>query len=192
MTAPAYSGGMSPPVTATMLDDALRARGLRATPQRRLVLKAVAELGHATPEQVCEHVQGESATLNLSTVYRALDLLEELGVVSHTHLTHGSPTYQVADHVDHLHLVCRRCGSITEADLALAGPLATAVDERHGFRTDLPHLSLHGVCASCRAAVGEEGVDEGVDAGEPVASSAHHDHGPGSGSKHDHSTLHRS
>jgi Fur family ferric uptake transcriptional regulator len=82
-------------------------------------------------------------------VYRALDLLEDLGVVSHTHLTHGSPTYQVADHVDHLHLVCRNCGSITEADLALAEPLARAVREQHGFRTDLPHLSLHGVCEKC-------------------------------------------
>jgi Fur family transcriptional regulator, ferric uptake regulator len=141
------------PVTASMLDDALHARGMRATPQRRLVLKAVAELGHATPEQVCEHVQG-SSSLNLSTVYRALDLLEELGVVSHTHLTHGSPTYQVADHVDHLHLVCRRCGSITEADLGLAEPLARAVEKQHGFRTDLPHLSLHGICAKCAGQAG--------------------------------------
>ena len=99
-----------PPVSASGLDQVLRERGLRATPQRRLVLQAVSELGHATPEQVCEYVQGQTASLNLSTVYRALELLEELGVVSHTHLQHGSPTYQVADHVDHLHLVCRGCG----------------------------------------------------------------------------------
>jgi Fur family ferric uptake transcriptional regulator len=177
----AYAWGMQP-VTTSMLDDALRARGLRATPQRRLVLKAVAELGHATPEQVCEHVQGEAGSLNLSTVYRALDLLEELGVVSHTHLTHSSPTYQVADHVDHLHLVCRRCGSITEADLGLAEPLARAVERHHGFRTDLPHLSLHGVCARC----------QGEDDEEPVPSPARHDHGSSSGSKHDHSALHPS
>ena len=136
--------------SATALDQVLRERGLRATPQRRLVLRAVSELGHATPEQVCEFVQGESASLNLSTVYRALELLEGLGVVSHTHLQHGSPTYQVADHVDHLHLVCRRCGSITEADLTLAGPLADSVAAAHGFRTDLSHLSLHGVCGDCR------------------------------------------
>jgi Fur family ferric uptake transcriptional regulator len=137
------------PVSASGLDQALRERGLRATPQRRLVLKAVSELGHATPEQVCDFVQAETATLNLSTVYRALELLEGLGVVSHTHLQHGSPTYQVADHADHLHLVCRRCGSITEADLALARPLAASVLADHGFRTDLGHLSLHGVCGNC-------------------------------------------
>ncbi len=137
------------PVSADGLDQALRERGLRATPQRRLVLKAVSELGHATPEQVCDFVQADSASLNLSTVYRALELLEELGVVSHTHLQHGSPTYQVADHVDHLHLVCRRCGSITEAELDLARPLAVAVQGAHGFSTDLTHLSLHGICGNC-------------------------------------------
>lgn len=158
-----------PPVTASMLDDALHARGLRATPQRRLVLQAVAELGHATPEQVCDHVQGEATSLNLSTVYRALDLLEELGVVSHTHLTHGSPTYQVADHVDHLHLVCRRCGSITEADLGLAEPLAAAVARQHGFVTDLPHLSLHGVCADCAGS--PEPDETGPDQNGPAGSS---------------------
>ena len=135
-------------VSSSTLDEALRARGMRATPQRRLVLRAIGELGHATPEQVCEHVHGE---LNLSTVYRALDVLEDLGVVSHTHLTHGSPTYQVADHVDHLHLVCRGCGAITEADLALARPLADAVAREHGFVTDLAHLSLHGLCSRCAA-----------------------------------------
>jgi Fur family ferric uptake transcriptional regulator len=140
-----------PEVSAKALDQTLRERGLRATPQRRLVLRAVSELGHATPEQVCEFVQGEAASLNLSTVYRALELLEGLGVVSHTHLQHGSPTYQVADHVDHLHLVCRRCGSVTEADLELAQPLADTVAAAHGFSTDLAHLSLHGVCGACRS-----------------------------------------
>src|SRR4051794_8341975 len=144
-------------VSASALDQVLRERGLRATPQRRLVLRAVSELGHATPEQVCDFVQAETASLNLSTVYRALELLEELGVVSHTHLQHGSPTYQVADHVDHLHLVCRRCGSVTEADLDLASPLADSVRAAHGFRTDLAHLSLHGVCGNCSSRDGDRG-----------------------------------
>jgi Fur family ferric uptake transcriptional regulator len=138
-------------VSADGLDQVLHQRGLRATPQRRLVLKAVSELGHATPEQVCDFVQGQTSSLNLSTVYRALELFEELGVVSHTHLQHGSPTYQVADHADHLHLVCRRCGSVTEADLDLADPLAAVVLAEHGFSTDLSHLSLHGLCGDCRS-----------------------------------------
>ena len=155
----AYASKM-PQVSAEELDRVLRERGLRATPQRRLVLRAVSELGHATPEQVCEFVQSEAESLNLSTVYRALELLEGLGVVSHTHLQHGSPTYQVADHVDHLHLVCRRCGSVTEAELTLARPLAETVEAGHGFRTDLSHLSLHGVCGHCRSQDGEPGSSD--------------------------------
>ena len=149
-------------VSTDGLDQVLRERGLRATPQRRLVLKAVSELGHATPEQVCDFVQAQTASLNLSTVYRALELLEELGVVSHTHLQHGSPTYQVADHVDHLHLVCRRCGSVTEADLDLARPLAVTVAQNLGFRTDLAHLSLHGVCGEC---AGRPAAETGAETG---------------------------
>jgi Fur family ferric uptake transcriptional regulator len=149
-----------PSVSTQKLDEALRERGLRATPQRRLVLQAVSELGHATPEQVCDFVEGHAASLNLSTVYRALELLEGLGVVSHTHLSHGSPTYQISDHVDHLHLVCRSCGSITEANLDLARPLAAAVNAQNGFRTDLAHLSLHGICANCRARAGESGSSD--------------------------------
>ncbi|WP_269811099.1 Fur family transcriptional regulator [Kineosporia rhizophila] len=139
-------------VTVAELDTALRERGLRATPQRRSVLRAVTELGHATPEEVCDFVQreNESGPVNLSTVYRALELMEKIGVISHTHLTHGSPTYQVASHVNHLHLVCRGCGAITEADLDLARPLARAVREQSGFDTDLGHLSLHGLCAQCQ------------------------------------------
>jgi Fur family ferric uptake transcriptional regulator len=160
----AYAGRVSP-VSAQALDEALRERGLRATPQRRLVLRAVTELGHATPEQVCDFVHHEAAAaLNLSTVYRALELLEELGVVSHTHLQHGSPTYQVADHADHLHLVCRRCGQVTEADLELARPLADAVAAGHGFGTDLSHLSLHGVCGTCRSEGGDQGSSRSASA----------------------------
>jgi Fur family ferric uptake transcriptional regulator len=131
------------------LDALLRARGLRVTPQRRLVVEAVEALGHSTPEQICERVQQELPSVNLSTVYRTLELLEDLGVVSHTHLGHGAPTYHPASHADHLHLVCRRCGGVEEADLRHAGGLARGVAGEHGFVTDLGHLSLHGLCGGC-------------------------------------------
>jgi Fur family transcriptional regulator, ferric uptake regulator len=141
------------------LDNALRARGLRATPQRRLVLNAVQALGHGTPEQVCDRVQQAVPSLSLSTVYRTLELLEDLGVVTHTHLGHGPATYHPAAHSDHLHLVCRRCGAVGEADVAHARALAAAVLAGQGFHTDLSHLSLHGVCAHCLPAEREATVD---------------------------------
>jgi Fur family ferric uptake transcriptional regulator len=135
------------------LDDALRARGLRATLQRRLVLQAVVALGHGTPEQVCERVRESAPSLSPSTVYRTLELLEELGVISHTHLGHGAPTYHAAAHADHLHLVCRRCGGIQEAAAATASALVAELSDRYGFEVDLSHLSLDGLCGGCAETV---------------------------------------
>jgi Fur family ferric uptake transcriptional regulator len=149
-------------VSVEALDAALRERGLRATPQRRQVLAAIVLLGHATPERIHEQVHAKNPSVNLSTVYRALELLEQLGLVSHTHLDHGAPTYHLAAHARHLHLVCRNCGSVIEAELSIARPLAAVIAERHGFTADLTHLSVHGVCADCSAS--------GAQAGD-----AHHD-----------------
>lgn len=134
------------------LDATLRSRGMRATPQRRLVLRALTELGHATPELLEEHLRSRQPQVNLSTVYRTLELLEQLGVVSHAHLTHHAPSYQIASHADHFHLVCRGCGALVEADLAAAGELSAVVLAEHGFTADLAHLSLHGWCEDCTAA----------------------------------------
>jgi Fur family ferric uptake transcriptional regulator len=129
------------------------------TSQRRLVADAVAALGHATPEQVCERVRREAPALNLSTVYRTLELLEDLGVVTHAHLTHGASTYHAVGR-EHLHLVCHRCEAVAEADVALAGDLVEQLLAEHGFRTELSHLTLHGVCAGC-AAYGAETAERG-------------------------------
>ncbi len=71
--------------------DRLRERGYRLTAQRELVLAAVEELRHATPDEVHAHVHTRAPTLNLSTVYRNLEVLEELGLVRHAHLTDRSP-----------------------------------------------------------------------------------------------------
>jgi Fur family transcriptional regulator, ferric uptake regulator len=134
---------------AEHLSDALRGRGLRATPQRQHVLEAVDALGHATPEQVCEHVQHSHAGVSLSTVYRTLELLEELGLVTHAHLEHGAPTYHSVQAHEHLHLVCRECGRLEEADAAHGHALAEALRSERGFVTDVRHLALHGTCADC-------------------------------------------
>jgi len=135
------------------LDAVLRSRGLRATPPRRFVLDALERLGHGTPDQVWEQVQAVAPSLSPSTVYRTLELLEELGVVTHTHLGHGAPSYHLATHADHIHLVCRRCGDVQAADVRRAHQLADEVLARYGFVTDLGHLSLDGLCAACAADV---------------------------------------
>ncbi|MFO7252575.1 MAG: Fur family transcriptional regulator [Actinomycetes bacterium] len=128
----------------------LRARGYRVTPQRQLVLEAVSELGHATPEEICARVQQTARGVNISTVYRTLELLEELGLVTHTHLSHGAPTYHLAAEADHVHLVCRGCGEVTEVAPRLVDGLVTALDQELGFATDVHHLTVFGTCRNCR------------------------------------------
>ncbi|HEY4461410.1 MAG TPA: Fur family transcriptional regulator [Streptosporangiaceae bacterium] len=137
-------------------DQQLRARGYRVTPQRQLVLEAVARLGHATPEDVGAEVQQSARGVNISTIYRTLELLEQLGMVTHAHLGHGAPTYHLATDADHVHLVCRICGRITEVSPDAVRPLITALDREQGFETDMGHLTVFGRCEPCRAA-GESG-----------------------------------
>jgi Fur family transcriptional regulator, ferric uptake regulator len=130
----------------------LRARGYRLTPARQLVLAAVAALEHATPDAICAEVQRTASSVNLSTVYRTLELLEELDLVSHTHLGHGAPIYHAAHERDHLHLVCGVCGRIIEATAASADSLVERLRGELGFETDVAHFALFGRCAQCLAA----------------------------------------
>ena len=134
---------------AAGLEEALRARGLRVTEQRRVVLEAVDSLGHCTAEQVFALVQEHTPSLNLSTVYRTLDLLQELGLITHAHLEHGAPTYHSTREADHLHLVCRSCGKVEEAAPGAGKRLAVMLLEEKGFVTDVRHLAVHGTCRDC-------------------------------------------
>ena len=132
------------------LDQRLHARGYRVTPQRTLVLAAVNDLGHATPEEILVRVQAESPKVNLSTVYRTLEVLEDVGLVTHAHLGHGSPTYHSVDDDVHIHLVCRRCDGIESIPAGVAREFFEALDHERGFSTDVGHMAIHGVCRTCR------------------------------------------
>jgi Fur family ferric uptake transcriptional regulator len=129
----------------------LRARGYRLTPQRQLVLEAVTALGHATPDEIAERVRRTASGVNISTVYRTLELLEELGLVTHTHLGHGAPTYHAADDADHLHLVCRECGGIEEVPTQVIEGAVGRIASEHGFAVDAGHFAIFGVCNACRS-----------------------------------------
>lgn len=131
------------------LASSLRARGYRLTPQRQLVLAAVTELGHATPEDVHAWVRGRAEGVNISTVYRTLELLEEIGLVTHAHLSHGAPTYHPAGAPEHAHVVCHSCGSIAELEPADLGSLVATIRDRTGFTPDIGHLTVFGECQRC-------------------------------------------
>ncbi len=140
----------APPEAETAsLRDRLHSHGLRVTPQREMVLAAVDELGHATPDVICAEVQRQAPGVNLSTVYRTLELFEELGLIRHAHFGHTAATYHAATDHAHLHLVCHRCGSVSEADVELAQELVGRLRRTQGFSPDVEHMAISGLCNSC-------------------------------------------
>lgn len=134
------------------LADRLRERGLRRTPQRELILAAVDRLGHATPDEVLAEVRTHAEAINISTVYRTLETLEELGLVRHAHLSDRAPTYHsVAEH-EHFHLVCRNCHRVVSVDPDVLTDLMARLREEHGFAVDVGHLTMFGECAGGQCA----------------------------------------
>jgi Fur family ferric uptake transcriptional regulator len=142
---------LDPASGSSALRRTLHQRGLRMTPQRQLVLDAVRQLGHATPEQICTKVQRVAPAVNITTVYRTLDLMERIGLVRHTHLGHGAPTYSEQEH-QHVHLVCHACGAVQEAPTDLMDDLAERLRTESGFDLDASHVALSGLCRDCRDA----------------------------------------
>ncbi|KRF02620.1 Fur family transcriptional regulator [Nocardioides sp. Soil777] len=131
------------------LADRLRGSGYRLTPQRQLILGAVEQLGHATPDEVLAAVREQASAVNASTVYRTLEVLEELGLVRHAHLSDRAPTYHSTRGPEHFHLVCRNCDRVQSVDPDVASALLEALRREHQFEVDLGHLAIFGRCTDC-------------------------------------------
>lgn len=127
-------------------DRRLRTAGFRITPQRQLVLEAVTHLRHATPEEILGEVQSTASGVNLSTVYRTLEVLEQVGLVTHAHIGHGAPTYHVVDDTPHIHLVCSRCRKVESIDGDDFAKYANKLENDNGFVVNISHVALHGLC----------------------------------------------
>jgi Fur family ferric uptake transcriptional regulator len=133
--------------------DALRARGLRWTPQRRTVVEVLGETrGHVTGAALVERCRERDAATIPSTVYRTLDVLEEIGLVRHGHGPDGREEYHVGAEPEHGHLHCSACGGSWEVGTDEAAAVRAAFESNHGFEVDLSHLSVLGRCRTCREA----------------------------------------
>ena len=138
--------------------DMLRTRGLRMTPQRRAIVSEVMRTsGHISPTAVARKVQGEMPGVNASTVYRTLTLLEEVGVLSHSHLETGAE-YHRAEEAEHVHLTCSRCGRDDALSLREAKRLQQLIRAHRGFEADLTHFAITGLCAQCAEATDAAGA----------------------------------
>lgn len=129
--------------------DRLRSSGKRLTPQRELILAAVETLGHATPDEVFAEVRKRSSAVNLSTIYRNLEVLEELGLVRHTHLSDRAPTYHALGSHEHFHLVCRSCQKVISVDPAILDGVLAQLRSQEQFVPDVGHLTMFGTCLEC-------------------------------------------
>jgi Fur family ferric uptake transcriptional regulator len=141
-------------------EERLREHGFRITPQRQLVLEAVEALRHGTPEEILIEVQRTASGVNLSTIYRTLEVLEDVGLVTHAHIGHGAPTYHAVDEHVHIHLVCDRCRAVQSIPAGVAASFVAALRDDYGFRTDISHVSVHGHCRDCEEAPRHHEADD--------------------------------
>ena len=131
----------------------LRSKGGRATSARRILLDVLFTAdGHLSAEELTEAVQQRAPDVNLSTVYRNLEELERLGVISHSHLGHGPSSYLLASHA-HAHFICSDCGTMIEAPDELFSGLARAAKGKLGFTIDPKHFAILGLCDNCSAKI---------------------------------------
>jgi Fur family ferric uptake transcriptional regulator len=129
----------------------LRARGLRMTPQRRAIVAEVMRTqGHISPPAITRRIQSDMPGVNASTVYRTLSLLEEVGVLQHSHLESGAE-YHRSEEAEHVHLTCGSCGRDDPLSLEETDALQELIRTHHGFEADLSHFAITGLCKDCAA-----------------------------------------
>jgi Fur family ferric uptake transcriptional regulator len=122
----------------------------RVTPQRRVILETICELdGHLSADDLVAEVTRRLPGLSPSTVYRNLQALENVGLISHVHMGHAVAQYQPADHGGHHHLVCGTCGRTQKIDRKTTTKLQRSLMTSHGFEADFDHFAIYGTCAEC-------------------------------------------
>lgn len=132
--------------------DTLHSRGFRITPQREMIIEAIAHGGHhINAEEVFAHIQKHTRSVNIATVYRTLDLLVEQGLASRIDLGEGKVIYATYQHGPHIHLVCRQCGQVTDANQDMLSDLNHRLQLDYRFAADLQHISVLGLCSDCQA-----------------------------------------
>jgi Fur family ferric uptake transcriptional regulator len=134
----------------------LRERGFRLTPQREIILSVLHQVeGLVTAEEIHQKVREISQSIDISTVYRTLELLQDFHLVASVDPGDGQHRYELLElHGPHIHLVCQRCGKILGVGLDKIEPLIACAEETYGFHVDVDQLTIPGLCETC--AVGDD------------------------------------
>jgi Fur family ferric uptake transcriptional regulator len=130
----------------------MKKRGYRITPQREMVLAIIHKLEEpSTVEDIFSHVQDISKSVDISTVYRTLELLQEFNLVSVIDTGDRQAKYvHIHDHSPHLHLVCKSCGKIMGIHLDDIQSQAEHLEKQLNFKIDWQDVSFQGLCEKCR------------------------------------------
>jgi Fur family ferric uptake transcriptional regulator len=148
---PPASPSAAAAVTWDQVRERLHERGLRWTPQRRLLVDVLSRTnGHVTGAELVERCRAEDSEVTPSTVYRTLDVLEDIGLIRHAHGLDGREEFHVRPAREHGHLHCAVCHRAWEIDADDVAGLVRDFERTRGFRVDLGHLSVVGVCRDCR------------------------------------------
>lgn len=138
-----------PSADADDLLERLRDVGLRATTPRRVIVETLlAQRDHVTADDLTAAVQARYPEVHRATIYRTLEALEALGVLSRLATGQGPTQWHLSER-SHQHLVCDSCGAVEEVSNQAFARLATALAKDHGFRADIRHLAIGGRCQKC-------------------------------------------
>jgi Fur family ferric uptake transcriptional regulator len=137
--------------------ETLLENGHRLTPQRMLVIEVLHNADkHISAEEIYAQLNSRYPYANISTVYRTLELLKKLELVTETNFGEGRVRYHVAEKGHHHHLVCNSCGKIIELEESALHPLKDMFLQKYDFDADLRHLAISGECSTCRRKEGKE------------------------------------
>jgi Fur family ferric uptake transcriptional regulator len=124
--------------------------GYRMTPQRGMIISAIENSSnHISAEEIYASVVTQYPHVNISTVYRTLELLKARGLVTETDLGNGRVSYHPTSKGHHHHLVCHKCGVIIDLDESVFIDLKAKLKNQYGFLADIEHLAIFGQCAKC-------------------------------------------
>jgi Fur family ferric uptake transcriptional regulator len=129
----------------------LSEKGYRLTPQRLMILAAIeSSRDHISAEEIYAQVVAKYPNVNISTVYRTLELLKKLGMLYEIDLGEGPIRYHAEGSGHHHHLVCQGCGKVIDIEEATLSSLKEILLRDYGFSADLRHVGIFGRCRSCR------------------------------------------
>lgn len=136
------------------LKNSLKEKGYKLTPQRRAILDMVIrnEGSHLTCEEIYDLVKKECPEIGLATVYRTVQLLEELGVICKLDLNDGCSRYELIheeENHQHHHLVCMKCNKVIEVQTDLLEELEHSIENKYMFTIKNHSVKFYGICSEC-------------------------------------------